>query len=71
MDRCVNENDWVRREILYAIECNSHMVPVVIVDDNFEGIPEFLPERLKKAVGAHQFSELQMKTLFKGSVDIS
>ena len=69
LDRCVNEEDWVRKEIFYAVECNRHIVPVVIVDDNFEGIPDCLPEGLKKAVGAHQFSELQMKTLFKASMD--
>ena len=69
LDRCVNENDWVRKEILYASECNSHIVPVVIVDDAFEGIPENLPQELKGLVGAHQFSEIQMKTLFKASME--
>lgn len=69
LDRCVNEDDWVRKEILYAAECNSHIVPVVIVDDAFEGIPSDLPEELKRLVGSHQFSELQMQTLFKPSMD--
>ena len=69
LDRCVNEDDWVRKEILYAAECNSHIVPVVIVDDAFEGIPSDLPEDLKRLVGSHQFSELQMQSLFKVSMD--
>ena len=69
LDRCVNENDWVRQEILYAAKCGSHIVPVTIVDDNFEGLPTSLPEELRRAVGQHQFSELQMKTLFKASME--
>ena len=69
LDRCVNENDWVRQEILYAAKCGCHIVPVTIVDDNFEGLPTSLPEELRRAVGQHQFSELQMKTLFKASMD--
>ena len=69
LDRCVNENDWVRKEILYAAKCGKHIVPVTILDDNFEGIPSNLPEELKQLVGSHQFSELQMKTLFKSSMN--
>ena len=69
LDRCVNENDWVRQEILYAAKCGCHIVPVTIVDDNFEGLLPSLPEELRRAVGQHQFSELQMKTLFKASME--
>jgi hypothetical protein len=69
LDRCVNEKDWVRQEILQAIECGCHIVPVTIVDDGFEGVPSNLPEELQHAVGQHQFSELQMKTLFRASME--
>lgn len=68
LDRCVNDDDWVRAEILHAGKCKCHIVPV-IVDDLFEGIPECLPSELKTLVGAHQFSEIQTKTLFKASMD--
>ena len=68
LDRCVNENDWVRQEILQAVKCGCHIVPVTI-DDTFEGLPASLPEELRRAVGQHQFSELQMKTLFKASME--
>lgn len=69
LDRCVNEDDWVRQEILQAIKSGCHIVPVTIVEDNFEGIPSDLPKELQHAVGQHQFSELQMKTLFKESME--
>ena len=68
LDRCVNEDDWVRQEILHATKCGCHIVPVTI-DDTFEGLPASLPEELRRAVGQHQYSELQMKTLFKASME--
>ncbi len=68
LDRCINEKDWVRQEILQAVKCGCHIVPVTI-DDTFDGIPDSLPEELRNAVGQHQFSELQMKTLFKASME--
>ena len=68
LDRCVNEDDWVRQEILQAVKCGSHIVPVTI-DDTFEGLPVSLPEELRRAVGQHQFSELQMKSLFRVSME--
>lgn len=67
LDRCVNEDDWVRAEIIHAGNCKCHIVPVII-DDTFEGIPEYLPTELKDLVGSHQFSELQTKTLFRASI---
>ena len=69
LDRCVNENDWVRQEILHAVKCGCHIVPVTI-DDTFDGLPASLPEELRCAVGQHQFSELQMKTLFESSMEL-
>ena len=68
LDRCVNENDWVRKEILQAVKCGCHIVPVTIIGDNFNKLPEELPEELRRAVGSHQFSQLHMETLFKESM---
>ncbi|RLS91992.1 MAG: toll/interleukin-1 receptor domain-containing protein, partial [Planctomycetota bacterium] len=30
LDRCVNEGDWVRREIVHALKTGRHMVPFVM-----------------------------------------
>ena len=68
LDRCVNEDDWVRQEILQAVESECHIVPVTIIGDGFEGVPDCLPEDLRNAVGSHQFSEVHMETLFKESL---
>ena len=68
LDRCVNEDDWVRREIEYAISHSRHFVPVN-PDCTFTGFPEDLPDGLKNGLGLHQFSEIMMGQLFKESVE--
>lgn len=69
LDRCSNEDDWVRKEILYASECSCHIVPVTI-DNPFDGYPSDLPKEIQDIVGAHQFSELQTRKLFKPSMEL-
>lgn len=45
LDRCItDEKDWVRREIVHALECKKNVIPVKL--RNFE-FPEELPEKLK------------------------
>ena len=41
LDRCVNDDDWVRREIEYAHSKNKHFIALVNKDFDF---PENLPE---------------------------
>lgn len=41
LDRCVNEGDWVRREISKAIELNKNIIPIFLKGFEF---PENLPE---------------------------
>ena len=43
LDRCVNENDWVRQEIACALKHNKNIVPVISSDFTF---PETLPEEI-------------------------
>ncbi|MBQ9556036.1 MAG: SUMF1/EgtB/PvdO family nonheme iron enzyme [Muribaculaceae bacterium] len=57
MDRCVNEDDWVRQEILMASRLGKHIVPVN-PDNKFDGFPEGVPEEIKTAAGSHQHSEI-------------
>lgn len=70
LDRCVNEDDWVRKEILHAIEHKRHIVPVDIDKqfDTFPSLDEF-PQEIKNALGQHQFSQIQTETLYKVSID--
>ena len=32
LDRCVNQDDWVRREIVEAVRTNKHIIPVMYPD---------------------------------------
>ncbi len=45
LDRCVNEEDWVRREIERALAQNKNVIPILL--RNFE-FPETLPETMKE-----------------------
>ncbi len=70
LDRCVNEEDWVRKEILHAIKHHRHIVPVDI-DKKFTSFPEDedFPLEIRNALGQHQYSQIQTETLYKVSID--
>ena len=62
MDRCLNEDDWVRQEILLAMEHKKHIVPVN-PDKSFNGLPadtdsRKLPVMLRNAVADNQHSDI-------------
>lgn len=44
LDRCSNSNDWVRNEIVYALQNNKNIIPIMM--RGFEW-PEVLPEDLE------------------------
>ena len=45
LDRCVNEDDWVRREIAHAIRLNKEIIPLFFRGFEF---PASLPENISK-----------------------
>lgn len=56
MERCVYESDWVRQEILLAINENKHFIPID-PDNKFDGnFPKGIPEKIKSFVSSHQQS---------------
>ena len=68
LDRCANADDWVRREIEYALERGRHFIPVD-PDRSFSGFPPDIPDTLKAELGQHQFSQVMFDQLFRVSVD--
>lgn len=68
LDRCVDENDWVRREIEYAMETERHIVPIN-PDKSFSDFPDYVPKNLKDGLGLHQFSQLLLDDLFNQTMD--
>lgn len=67
LDRCSNQDDWVRQEIEYAISKKRHIVPIN-PDLSFEGFPENLPQNIKEGLGLHQYSDILFGQLFEDSV---
>lgn len=68
LDRCVDENDWVRREIEYAMETERHIVPIN-PDKSFSDFPDYVPKNLKDGLGLHHFSQLLLDDLFNQTMD--
>ena len=68
LDRCKNEGDWVREEIMLAIVQQKHFIPIN-PDNSFDGIPADIPEEIKHIVGSHQHSEVNFGQLLGASID--
>ncbi len=57
LERCVNDGDWVRREILMAVEEGKHIIPIN-PDNTFDGTPEGVPDEIKRTIEQTQHSEI-------------
>lgn len=69
LDRCKNEDDWVRQEIIHAIEHERHIIPVNF-DGLFKEFPPTVPEQVREALGQHQFTKIDSETLLNASVEM-
>lgn len=69
LDRCVDENDWVRREIEYAMATERHIIPIN-PDKSFSDFPDYVPKNLRDGLGLHQFSQLLLDDLFNQTMDM-
>lgn len=68
LDRCVNENDWVRLELEHALTHGKQIVPLV-PDKQFTTFPKTTPEFIRKGLGQHQYSALDTGQLYMASVE--
>ena len=68
LDRCINESDWVREEILHAQKCHCHILPVEF-DKSFRDLPENTPDELSAIIGAHSWAQIDTEALLRESVD--
>lgn len=66
LNRCINEDDWVRREIETAISSQCKIISVT-PDNTFNGWPSTLPSSLEKIKNI-QISDIHMGSLFEISV---
>ena len=45
LDRCVSEEDWIRKEICYAMECKKNIIPVLLTGFDW---PTPMPEGMEQ-----------------------
>lgn len=69
LERCVNDGDWVRRELETAIDSGSRIIPVN-PDGTFDGFPANLPGHIKRALGETQHSEIHFGQTLNATVDM-
>jgi hypothetical protein len=67
LDRCMDEDDWVRHEIEYALSKDKTIIPVC-PSGNVRGFPEKMPASFDPLRNI-QISMLQMDDLFEKSFD--
>ena len=67
LDRCLNEDDWVRHEIEYAMSQNKAIIPIC-PSGCIRGFPEKMPDSFAPLRNL-QISMLQMDDLFDKSFD--
>ena len=67
LKRCVNEDDWVRREIETAIKAGCKIINVA-PENTFNGWPDTLPESIHEIKTIH-ISDIHFGALFEMSID--
>lgn len=68
LDRCVNEDDWVRQEIELAVSEGKHIIPVN-PDDVFDGMPDEVPAHIRAVANDHYRSEIYFGQTLGVTVD--
>ncbi len=68
LERCINEDDWVRREIEYAVDNRKHFIPIN-PDCTFMSLPDNLSDKIKEGLGQHQFTDVMFGQLFNASIN--
>lgn len=69
LKRCVNEDDWVRQEIVLATQHNKHFIPVN-PDNKFDGVPAGLPPEIMTVASSHQHSEIGFGQTLGVTIDL-
>ena len=68
LERCLNDDDWVRKEIEYAVDNHKHFIPIN-PDCTFTSLPAGLSAKVMAGLGQHQFSDVMFGQLFKASIN--
>lgn len=68
LDRCNNESDWVRQEILLAYQYKKYIIPVN-PDNLFTKVPSGIPTEIKQVVEKHQHAQVSFGQFLESSID--
>lgn len=68
LDRCINDDDWVRKEVEHAYSHGRHIIPIN-KDGDFTGLPDQLPDILAEVFSRNQYSDVMVGQLFEASMD--
>lgn len=69
LERTLEDDNWVAKEIRMAIESGKHFVPIN-PDRRFNGIPKDTPGDIADIVGKHQHSSIDFGQALKPTVDM-
>jgi hypothetical protein len=69
LERCANEDDWVREEILCAVAQNKTFIPVN-PDKSFTGIKADIPEDIRMVAEEIQYSEIDFGQALGPTIDL-
>ena len=74
IDRCTNENDWLRQEILLALENDKKIIPVN-PDATFNGVSnsvdvKLIPESIKRIANEYQHSDIRFGQALGATIDM-
>ncbi|MDE7381840.1 MAG: SUMF1/EgtB/PvdO family nonheme iron enzyme [Muribaculaceae bacterium] len=69
LDRCINDDDWVRQEIECAINNNIKIVPVN-PDNTFTGIPQDVPKHIRNTISSIHYSEINFGQALKPTAEM-
>ena len=68
LNRCKNENDWIRQEIIYAYQYGKYIIPVN-PDSLFTGVPSDIPTEIKEAITMRHHASVSFGQLLESSID--
>ena len=69
LDRCAKENDWMRKEILYAHQLGKDIIPLEVDKCYHDEKMSTIPKIVGDVIGTYQFAALDTETLFKKSIE--
>lgn len=69
LPRCHNEHDWVRNELMFALQLKKHFI-FINPDNKFNGIPEGIPSEIADTIRCIDHSEVSFGQALNATIDL-